>query len=287
MNFERIAPTIDVERMRRSHVTIVGGAYGLAADLVRCGLGSLTYCDFDHVDESNPARQDFYHTDIGKLKAQALAETVREINPEIKVNCLIRDFCDLGNEEFDALLGHTDLFIFATDAFVAQARGNIQALRLSKPALWIGMYREGRAGEIIFWAPDQTPACYRCICASRYQEFAKQARVDHDPTRIPSTGGTILDLHVVDAIAGQLAVGLLTAGAGNRMGRLIPQLGNRNLLQIKIDPDYRMGDRDIFDRLGNDPANFSFSTIALGMEPEPDCPDCARRRQRRKIPCAG
>ncbi len=62
-------------------------------------------------------------------------------------------------------------------------------------------------------------------------------------THIPSTGGTILDLHLVDAIAGQIAVGILTAGAENRMGRLIRQLGNRNLLQIKVDPEYRLGEK--------------------------------------------
>jgi hypothetical protein len=27
MNFDRIRPTIDVERMQQSHITVVGGAY--------------------------------------------------------------------------------------------------------------------------------------------------------------------------------------------------------------------------------------------------------------------
>jgi hypothetical protein len=69
------------------------------------------------------------------------------------------------------------------------------------------------------------------------------------------------------------------AGAHNRKGRLIHQLGKRNILQVKIDPDYRLGEPDIFtDHLGNQPANFSFTTIALPMEPEENCPDCAAYR---------
>jgi ThiF family protein len=280
MNFDRIRPTIDVDLMQQAHATIVGGAYGLTQDLVRCGLSSLTYVDFDRIDASNPARQDFNMTDIGQHKAEALARTLEQINPAVEVNYLLRDFCDIGQEEFDLHFGHTDLFIFATDSFPAQARGNLQALRLRKPAVWIGMYKGGRAGEIVYWMPDVTPACYRCVCSSRYRAFAAQARPDANETHIPSTGGTIFDLHLVDAIAGQIAVGLLTAGADNRMGRLIRQLGNRNLLQIKLDPEYRLGDTDIFARyLGNHPANFSFTTIALPMEPEPGCPDCAMRRQ--------
>ena len=278
MNFDRIRPTLDVARMQQSHVSIVGGAYGLAQDLVRCGLGSLTYVDFDSIDASNPARQDFNMTDLGQHKAEALAVALKRINPDVEVNCLIRDFCDIGEDEFDVHFGHTDLFIFATDFFPAQARGNLQALRLGKPAVWIGLYRGGRAGEIVHYVPGVTPACYRCVCSSRYRAFSAQASNTANATHVPSTGGTILDLHLIDAIAGQIAVGILTAGADNRMGRLIQQLGNRNLLQVKVDPDYRMGDKDIFAQyLGNHPANFSFNTIALPMEPERDCPDCAMR----------
>ena len=141
------------------------------------------------------------------------------------------------------------------------------------------MYREGRAGEIVHWVPGITPACYRCACSSRYRAFAAQANGAGNGVHVPSSGGTIFDLHLVDAVAGQLALGILTAGADNRMGRLIHKLGNRNFLQIKIDADYRLGDRDVFaEYLGNHPANFSFSTIALPMEPERGCPDCGRRR---------
>jgi hypothetical protein len=64
------------------------------------------------------------------------------------------------------------------------------------------------------------------------------------------------------------------------MGRLVEQLGHRNLLQIKVDSEYRLGEEDIFAQyLGKHPANFSFTTIALPMEPERDCPDCAMLRE--------
>jgi hypothetical protein len=280
MNFDRIRPTIDVDRMQQSHVTVVGGAQALTLGLVRCGLGSVTHVDFDRIDASNPARQDFNTTDIGQHKAEALAAALKRINPAVEVNYLLRDFCEIGRDEFDAHFGHTDLFIFATDFFPAQARGNLEALRLRKPAVWIGLYRGGRAGEIVYWSPGVTPACYRCVCSSRYRAFAAQASTAVNDTHIPSTGGIIFDLHLVDSIAGQIAVGLLTAGADNRMGWLISQLGNRNLLQVKIDPQYRLGDKDIFaQHLGEHAANFSFTTIALPMEPEPDCPDCALLRE--------
>ena len=40
-------------------------------------------------------------------------------------------------------------------------------------------------------------------------------------------------------------MGLLTRGSANRYGRLIAQLGDRNFLQVKIDPSWTWKGRDI------------------------------------------
>jgi hypothetical protein len=272
MNFDRISSTIDVNIMQQSHVTMIGGAYGLCKDLVRCGLGSLTIVDFDSIAATNPARQDFYTSDLGKYKVEAVAAELKKINPSVEIEYHIRDYCEISQQEHDTLFGHTDLFIFGTDYFPAQARGNFEATRINKPAIWIGLYQGGRAGEIIYHVPGVTEACYRCICSSRYRAFYS------NPTSVTvsSDGGTIFDLHFVDAIAGPLAAGIITLGADNRIGRLIEKLGNRNLLQMKLDPDYTLGSKDIFrNYLGNHPANFSFTTITLPMERDPNCPDCS------------
>jgi len=271
MNFNRIAQTIDVEKMQQSHVTIIGGAYGLAKDLVHSGLGAITLVDFDRIDASNPARQDFYTTDMGRYKVEATAEILRKINPEVQVEYYMHDYCALSKREHDNLFSHTDLLVFATDFFPAQARGNIEALQLGVPAIWIGLYKGGRAGEVIFSIPGKTEACFRCICGRRYQAFQV------GKANVSSDGGTILDLRLTDAIVGQIAVGILTDGAENRMGKLIDKLGNRNFMQIKIDPDYRLNGKDVFAQyLGTNPANFSFSTISLATERDENCPDCSK-----------
>ncbi|MFC1635680.1 ThiF family adenylyltransferase [Planctomycetota bacterium] len=269
MDFNRISQSIDVEKMQNSHVTIIGSPVRLFRDLVHTGLGAGTMVDFDRVSGSNPARQDFYSTDITRLKGETVAKDVQKINPEFEFEFYALDYCTIPREQHDQLFGHTDLFVFAADFFPANARGNLEALRLGKPALFIGLYAGGRAGEIIFVLPGET-ACYRCICGSRYDAFARGG------ASVSSAGGTISDLHLVDAIADQIGSGLITRGANNRFGQLIDKLGNRNLLQVKIDPDYRMAGKDIFAAyLGDHPANFSFTTIALPMEREIDCPDCS------------
>jgi len=282
MNFDRIAQSVDVSRLQQSHVAIVGGGYGLANDLARCGVGQFTYVDFDTVDDTNPARQDFSASDIGQPKVDAIEAALHAINPGIVVNKLRRDFCSLSPAEIEESLGSCDLLILATDRFVAQARGNLEAIRLAKPAMWIGLYRSGRAGEIAFTQPVQGQACYRCIASSRYEAFYRQAGDGDAGVDIPSRGAVIMDLHIIDGIAAQIAVGLLTAGADNRFGRLIEQLGDRNFIQVKLDPTYRLGEPDVFEQhLGTNPAQFAFNSIALTIEPEPGCPDCAKKSRAR------
>ena len=270
MDFQKINRSIDVEAMQSSRVAMIGGAVGLSYDLARCGLGGISLVDFDYVSATNPARQDFNSTDIARRKVEVVAENLLRINPEIEVECHVMDYCSISCEEYDRLFGDMDLLIHATDFFPPQARGNVEAVRLQKPAMWIGLYQGGRAGEIIYYVPGLTPACYRCICSSRYQAFSRGG------ASVSSAGGTIFDLHLVDAIAGHNVVGILTRGADNRYGRLIDKLGNRNLLQVKNDPDWTLGDKDVFRQyLGDQPANFSFTTIALPMERDSNCPDCS------------
>lgn len=73
--------------MLSSRVHIIGcGAIGstVAENLVRFGITNITLYDFDKVEAHNIANQMFRSTDIGKLKIEALAGQLCEINPECK-----------------------------------------------------------------------------------------------------------------------------------------------------------------------------------------------------------
>lgn len=71
--------------MLKSRVHIIGcGAIGstVAENLVRFGITNITLYDFDKVEAHNIANQMFRQTDIGKLKVEALAGYLCEINPD-------------------------------------------------------------------------------------------------------------------------------------------------------------------------------------------------------------
>jgi sulfur carrier protein ThiS adenylyltransferase len=278
MDTRRIDAAIDTTAMAVKCVLLVGtgGAAGLARDLVRCGLGTIMLFDKDTVGAENLCRQEHMADQVGLPKGDALAAELRRINPAIRVIAMHDDITRYSDAEAASLFSAVDVFVAATDSHSAQARVNQLARMLGKPAVWAGMYRGGRAGDIAFWRKG-LPSCYRCLFPSRY---VAAERGMGDP---PSDGATILDVKILDAIAAQIVIGLLTAGADNRFGRLIEQLGDRQVLQVKIDPGWTINGNDPVRKYlgvpdGND-GYFSFCTVAR-RDPEPGggCPDCQRYR---------
>lgn len=72
------------ERIRTARVGVAGlGGLGsqVAVALTRIGVGTLVLADFDVVEPSNLNRQQYSRAHIGRLKAEALPEILREINP--------------------------------------------------------------------------------------------------------------------------------------------------------------------------------------------------------------
>jgi tRNA A37 threonylcarbamoyladenosine dehydratase len=107
-----------LEILRRANVLVVGlggvGAY--AAEMIaRAGVGSMTIADADTVSATNINRQLIaLHSTIGKQKADLVAERLRDINPDIKLNVVNRFIKDdetdilLDGEEFDYVVDAID-----------------------------------------------------------------------------------------------------------------------------------------------------------------------------------
>jgi molybdopterin/thiamine biosynthesis adenylyltransferase len=276
---KRIDSAIDTAAMAHSRVMAIGagGMAGLCRDLARSGLGRIDLCDPDTVGLENLCRQEHMLDTVGQPKVSALATELCRINPGISVRPWQRDICSFSDGEVQEQFRGVDLFIAGTDSHAAQARVNQMSLLLDKPAVFAGLYRGGRAGEVAFWKPG-LGSCYGCLFPNRYAAFAR------GPSDPPSDGATVMDVKILDAIAAQVVIGLLTAGAENRFGRLIAQLGERQVIQMKIDPDWMLNGADPVRKFlsvpeGND-GYFSFCAVAR-RDPDPGraCPDCRKYRK--------
>ena len=147
-----------VKRLQQARVAVVGlGGLGsnIAIMLTRMGVGHLHLIDFDRVDVSNLHRQQYFVEQVGLYKTQALASTLRKINPHIdlELSCVNLDernleallkeeaiICEaLDKAETKAMLvngvlgNFVDKIIVAASGMAGLGDGNlIQARRISK-----------------------------------------------------------------------------------------------------------------------------------------------------------
>jgi hypothetical protein len=289
--FDRVRDAYDLPMMATSRIIAVGagGAAEWLEQLARAGVGQFVLIDPDTVSETNLATQQVYRRDIGRPKVDCIAERILDINPQAIVRPIRKLLDDISDEEM-ARLSHgpiagrvpsRTLLCGLTDNFHAQARVNRIALTLGLPSLSGQVYKEGRGCEITFTYPGVTPACHRCILSSRYRYYLEEER--ENP--VTSHGTPIFATSRLNATKGFIALALLHHGSPHpRWGRMLERIGDRNLVVVRMDPDFSstIGMR-AFDKAfaGADRERLLFDeTLWLPQKPESPatghahCPDC-------------
>ena len=198
------------KKLLNAKVLIIG-AGGLGAPaalyLAAAGVGTIGIVDADVVDLSNLQRQVIHTTDdIGKLKVESAAETMRAINPDVTVNTY-HEFVSSANVM--DLIRDYDFILDGTDNFPAKFLINDACVMAKKPFSHAGIIRF--KGQLTTVVPGEGP-CYRCIFKNPPPKDAvptcKQAGV------IGAMGGVICSLQAMEAVkyitgTGELLVGYL------------------------------------------------------------------------------
>jgi sulfur-carrier protein adenylyltransferase/sulfurtransferase len=199
------------KRLKNARVLAIG-AGGLGSPtlmyLAAAGVGTLGIVEFDTVDESNLQRQIIHgQSDIGRSKAQSARDSIREINPLVKV---VLHEVRLDNDNVFEIFSQYDLIVDGTDNFATRYLVNDACVLLGKPYVWGSIYRfDGQAS--VFWA-DNGP-CYRCL----YPE-------PPPPGMVPSCaeGGVLGVLCAsIGSIQATEAIKLLTGIGETLVGRLM------------------------------------------------------------------
>lgn len=109
------------EKFARGRVAIFGlGGLGsrVAELLTRAGVGYLRLVDFDKLEPTNLNRQFYFQDQLGRYKAEALAENLRRISPYTELE-LHTD--ELTETNLPALTDEVDVIVEAFDAPAAKA----------------------------------------------------------------------------------------------------------------------------------------------------------------------
>lgn len=111
----------ELARLERARVGICGaGGLGsnVALNLVRSGVMKMRLVDFDVVEPSNLNRQQYFPRHVGKPKVEALAEIIRELNPDAQIETRR---VKITRENLPELLAGYDLWAEALDDAGAKA----------------------------------------------------------------------------------------------------------------------------------------------------------------------
>jgi adenylyltransferase/sulfurtransferase len=150
------------KKIKAASVVCIGaGGLGspIAMYLAAAGIGKLGIVDFDTVDYSNLQRQ-ILHTDadVGRPKAESAKETIRGINPNVKV---VLHNTRITSENALDLIRPYDIVVDGTDNFPTRYLTNDACVLLKKPNVYGSIFRfEGQASV---FAPHLGGPCYRCL----------------------------------------------------------------------------------------------------------------------------
>lgn len=150
----------DQEKIRAARVLVIGaGALGneILKNLALLGFLNIVVVDLDSIEASNLSRSILYRSsDIGRSKAEAAAEAVRNIFPEANVRAITADVVHgLGL----GLFGWADLVLAGLDNREARLWINRACWKMNKP--WIDGAIEGINGVARVFVAG-LPPCYEC-----------------------------------------------------------------------------------------------------------------------------
>lgn len=175
MSWSRVEGVIGAENLAllaRKRVAVIGLGSGgglVALSLAMSGVGRFVLIDDDVLEEGNVVRHVADRRYLGQPKAQAVAELIRQRNPNAEVETCIGRI----EQHMDAL-EQVDLLVVAVDGENAKYVINQAALDRHLPAVYAGVYERGEGGDAVVIYPYDGP-CYACWAAELRDEHAVTA----------------------------------------------------------------------------------------------------------------
>lgn len=156
----RLIPWWDQDRLRKATIMVVGaGAIGneLIKNLTLLGIGRILVFDMDTIESTNLTRSVLFRAkDVGRYKAEVVAERSMEMNPDVKAKAFVANIID------DVGLGvfrRMDIVLGGLDNREARLSINQSCYKVNKP--WIDGAIEALNGFARVFVPGKG-ACYEC-----------------------------------------------------------------------------------------------------------------------------
>ena len=159
------------KRLKVAKVVVAGsGGLGSPASLylAAAGVGELVIIDKDSFELSNLNRQILgWQRDVGRAKAEAAAEKLRALNPEIVVTPLV---VEITEDNIHDLIREATVVVDAMDNWKTRFVINKACVETGMPFIHAGVF--GLFGQIMTILPGKGP-CLRCLLPETPTETGK------------------------------------------------------------------------------------------------------------------
>jgi molybdopterin/thiamine biosynthesis adenylyltransferase len=132
-----------------------GGSF-VVVSLAMSGVGHFILVDDDVLEPSNVLRHAADLRYVGQSKVEAVAELIRQRNPEAQVKTVVGRI-----EDHLDLLGEVDVVAVGVDREGPKFAINQACLDRGRTAVYAGVYERGEGGDVCIIYPDEGP-CYAC-----------------------------------------------------------------------------------------------------------------------------
>ncbi len=246
--FSRNSGLLETAALQQSGVIICGcGSVGslAALDLARSGVGRFLLVDPDLLAIENLCRHQCGLADVGRRKVEAVAERIRQINPQAVVHshalpleqldpALISRFCSSNSDT---------LMLACADSRRADRHAARLAAALALPFVAIGLWERAFAGEIFYSHPGEPMPCYGCAfdglaegLTARPEPGRRYYSNETELQKLQFQPGIAIDIAHVTGIGLKLALDLLHRCNPQHVPRLLGQLSQYTLVCNSNDP---------------------------------------------------
>jgi molybdopterin/thiamine biosynthesis adenylyltransferase len=274
--FERIESLFNVQLLAPVKVMIAGcgsGGGSVALQLAMSGIRNFILLDRDVLEPENVIRHVCGRRFIGQKKVDALAEVLRDRNPNINIDKLEADLMALPTIE--AVIRESDVVVLATDNEPSRYRINEICVQNDVPFVVGRVFTRGIGGEVFAYRP-QSGGCLACLESflqrTTYREGVKEIDLISEEERETLYGMDIAEIKDSPGLSIDIS---FVASFHSRfvLDSIARQLSDRPKYLEPIDENYIVwGNRPVH------PFTKHFQLQRVKLHPQEGCAVCGVRK---------
>jgi len=245
--FSRNTGILETDMMSSMTAVVSGcgsvGSY-VALELARSGVGRFLLIDNDTVSYANVCRHQCGIADVGRYKAEAVADRIRLINPAAQIGIQNTVVENVPPAVFNEFCGPDSIIIGCADNRQGDLFTCKVAAHYRMPMVSIGFWERAFAGEVFYWIPERSElSCYQCFVNALGDISGRQSvnrrfyTTETDLSKVNFMPGISVDITFVTNVGVKLILDIFNRNNAGFIPRLLDSLTQFTLIANTNKPE--------------------------------------------------